>query len=145
MKYRYIRLQLEIVCIFKKNDEIIALEKRKLDILGKERTVKEDDDLTYECFKSLLPHMKCLPHIRRPRLHWERFFSEYFSFPTVIVILPVFHTHSFICHRCYMILASESFDMVQAVANLSPQRSGFDLRSVRLGSVLDKMALFSLW
>lgn len=104
MKYRYIRLQLEIVCIFKKNDEIIALEKRKLDILGKERTVKEDDDLTYECFKSLLPHMKCLPHIRRPRLHWERFFSEYFSFPTVIVILPVFHTHSFICHQCYMIV-----------------------------------------
>jgi hypothetical protein len=28
--------------------------------------------------------MKCLPHIRGPHLHWERFFSKYFSFPVSV-------------------------------------------------------------
>jgi hypothetical protein len=60
------------VSTVKKNDEIIALEKRKVDILGKEERVKEDDDLMYECFKSLVLHMKCLPHIR-PHLHGTDF------------------------------------------------------------------------
>jgi len=65
-------MQSEIVCIIKKNDEIIAFEKKKLDILGKESTVKEDDYLMYEGFKSLLPHLKCLLHIR-PHLHGTDF------------------------------------------------------------------------
>jgi len=42
-------LQPEIVCTIKKNDEVIAFEK-KLDTLGEERTVEEDDDLMYESF-----------------------------------------------------------------------------------------------
>lgn len=40
--------------------------------------------------------------------HWDRFLSEYVSFP-IIIILPIPHTHiSLICHQSYMILSFNS-------------------------------------
>jgi hypothetical protein len=47
-------------------EEIIALEKRKLDILDRECAREEDDDLLF--LKSLLPHIKSLPRTRNLRL-----------------------------------------------------------------------------
>ena len=70
-------LQPEIVCTIKKNDEVIAFEK-KLDTLGEERTVEEDDDLMYESFwKPVATHEVSVPYKTSPA--WDRFFSEYLS------------------------------------------------------------------
>jgi hypothetical protein len=44
------------VCTIKKDDEIIGFEKKKLDVLGKERALKEDDDLT---FSRLMTYTGC--------------------------------------------------------------------------------------
>lgn len=52
--------------IIKKNEDIIDLEKKKPASMDKERVGEEDDDLLY--LKSLLPHIKSLPRIRRLRL-----------------------------------------------------------------------------
>jgi hypothetical protein len=43
------------------------------------------------------------------KVHWDRTFSEYFSFPPVGVIPPMLHTHtSVVCHGCYIISAVDS-------------------------------------
>lgn len=52
--------------IITKYEDVIDLEKNKPASTDKERTAEEDDDLLY--LKSLLPHIKSLPRIRRLRL-----------------------------------------------------------------------------
>ncbi|XP_023704524.2 uncharacterized protein LOC111862911 [Cryptotermes secundus] len=47
-------------------DELLSVEKMKLDLLVKEAEREEDDDLLF--FKSLLPDMKTLPPWRKRRL-----------------------------------------------------------------------------
>lgn len=53
------RLPPSFECINNKKDELIAIEKRKLELLEKEQKDAEDEDLHF--FKSLLPYMKKLP------------------------------------------------------------------------------------
>jgi hypothetical protein len=55
----------KLKALFKKM--ITALEKRKLDILDREYACEEDDDLLF--LKSLLLHIKYLPHTRKLCLH----------------------------------------------------------------------------
>jgi len=52
--------------IISKNENVIDLEKKKPASMYRERAAEEDDDLLY--LKSLLPHIKSLPRIRRLRL-----------------------------------------------------------------------------
>lgn len=60
------RCRPDFECIAKKNDEIIAIEKQKLEILEREQNLTDDDDLCF--FKSLLPHMKKLPSTTKLRI-----------------------------------------------------------------------------
>ena len=55
----------ETESVIKKNEEVIGLEK-KPESVDKGRAAEEDDDLLY--LKSLLPHIRSLPRIRRLRL-----------------------------------------------------------------------------
>jgi len=52
--------------IIRKNEDVIDLEQKKPASMDRERAPEEDDDLLY--LKSLLPHIKSLPRIRRLRL-----------------------------------------------------------------------------
>lgn len=52
--------------IIRKNENVIDLEKKKPASTERERGDQDDDDLLY--LKSLLPHIKSLPRIRRLRL-----------------------------------------------------------------------------
>lgn len=52
--------------IIRKNEDVIDLEHKKPASMERERPAQEDDDLLY--LKSLLPHIKSLPRIRRLRL-----------------------------------------------------------------------------
>lgn len=56
----------EMESIIKRNEELIALERKKIEILEKDANVEDDDDLLF--FKSLLPHIKSLPVIKKLRL-----------------------------------------------------------------------------
>jgi len=53
-------------CIIRKNEDVINLEQKNPASMDTERAAEEDDDLLY--LKSLLPHIKSLPRIRRLRL-----------------------------------------------------------------------------
>ncbi|KAK9680425.1 BESS motif [Popillia japonica] len=52
----------EMESIIKRNEELIALERKKIEILENDANVEDDDDLLF--FKSLLPHIKSLPVIK---------------------------------------------------------------------------------
>jgi len=52
--------------IIRENEDVIDLEHKKPARMDRERAAEEDDDLLY--LKSLLPHIKSLPRIRRLRL-----------------------------------------------------------------------------
>ncbi|XP_076045701.1 uncharacterized protein LOC143027942 [Oratosquilla oratoria] len=63
------RLPPRLEYINKKNDELIAIEKRKLELLENEQKDTEDEDLHF--FKSITPYMKKLPGIKRLRVRTQ--------------------------------------------------------------------------
>lgn len=60
------KLRPDLASTIKRNEELIALEKKKIEILEKDAKEEDDDDLLF--LKSLLPHIKSFPVIRKLRL-----------------------------------------------------------------------------